>query len=176
MVAVMSAMFLAALDQSIVGTALPKIVSDFNGLNKLSWVVTAYLLTSTITVPIAGKLSDIFGRRKMISIGIVSFVVGSMLTGVSWNMTSLIFFRALQGIGGGILFSNAFAIIGDLFAPAERAGVGDAEFDQYLDGAADAPEPGQPFHGHLLQRGTDQRAGEPSDHVGGQAGRDAAGQ
>lgn len=121
MLAVMSAMFLAALDQSIVGTALPRIVNEFNGLNKLSWVITAYLLTSTIAVPIAGKLSDIFGRRRMISIGIVTFVAGSMLTGLSWNMDSLIAFRALQGIGGGILFSNAFAIIGDLFAPAERA-------------------------------------------------------
>jgi EmrB/QacA subfamily drug resistance transporter len=121
MIAVMSGLFLAALDQSIVGTALPRIVSDFNGLNKLSWVITAYLLTSTISVPIAGKLSDIYGRRKLISIGVVTFVLGSMLTGLSWNMESLIAFRAFQGIGAGILFSNAFAIIGDLFAPAERA-------------------------------------------------------
>jgi EmrB/QacA subfamily drug resistance transporter len=121
MIAVMSGLFLSALDQSIVGTALPKIVTEFNGLSKLSWVITAYLLTSTITVPIAGKLSDIFGRRKMITIGIVTFVVGSMLTGLSWNMLSLIAFRAFQGVGAGILLSNAFAIIGDLFVPAERA-------------------------------------------------------
>jgi len=121
MVAVMSGLFLAALDQSIVGTALPHIVEEFNGLSKLSWVITAYLLASTISVPISGKLSDLFGRRKMISIGIVVFVVGSMLTGISWNMLSLIVFRAVQGIGAGVLMSNAFAIIGDLFAPAERA-------------------------------------------------------
>lgn len=121
MIAVMSGLFLAALDQSIVGTALPRIVEQFNGLSELSWVVTAYLLTSTITIPISGKLSDIFGRRKMLLAGILIFVVGSMLTGASWNMASLIAFRALQGIGGGILFASSFAVIGDLFAPAERA-------------------------------------------------------
>ena len=121
MIAVMSGLFLAALDQSIVGTALPRIVEQFNGLSELSWVVTAYLLTSTITIPISGKLSDIFGRRKMILTGILIFVVGSMLTGASWSMASLIAFRALQGVGGGILFASAFAVVGDLFAPAERA-------------------------------------------------------
>lgn len=121
MIAVMTSLFLAALDQSIVGTALPRIVEQFNGLSELSWVVTAYLLTSTITIPISGKLSDIFGRRKMVLAGILIFVIGSMLTGASWNMGSLIAFRALQGIGGGILFASAFAVIGDLFAPAERA-------------------------------------------------------
>ena len=121
MIAVMSGLFLAALDQSIVGTALPRIVEQFNGLSELSWVVTAYLLTSTITIPISGKLSDIFGRRKMVLAGILIFVIGSMLTGISWNMGSLIAFRALQGIGGGVLFASAFAVIGDLFVPAERA-------------------------------------------------------
>jgi EmrB/QacA subfamily drug resistance transporter len=121
MIAVMSSVFLAALDQSIVGTALPRIVSQFNGLSELSWVVTAYLLTSTIAIPISGKLSDIFGRRKMMLSGILIFVIGSILTGMSWNMGSLIAFRALQGIGGGIIFASSFAVIGDLFAPAERA-------------------------------------------------------
>ncbi len=121
MIAVMSGLFLAALDQSIVSTALPTIVRDFHGLNELSWVVTAYLLTSTITIPIAGKLSDIFGRRKVLLVGITIFVLGSMLTGVSWNMASLIAFRAIQGIGGGVLMSSAFAVIGDLFVPAERS-------------------------------------------------------
>lgn len=120
MIAVMSGLFLAALDQSIVSTALPTIVRDFNGLDELSWVVTAYLLTSTITIPIAGKLSDIFGRRKVLLTGITIFVLGSMLTGLSWNMGSLIGFRAIQGIGGGVLMSSAFAVIGDLFVPAER--------------------------------------------------------
>ena len=87
MVAVMSGLFLAALDQSIVGTALPKIVNQFDGLSELSWVVTAYLLSSTIAIPISGKLSDIFGRRKMLLAGILIFVIGSMLTGLSWSMT-----------------------------------------------------------------------------------------
>lgn len=121
MIAVMASVFLAALDQSIVGTALPRIVSQFNGLSELSWVVTTYLLASTITIPISGKLSDNFGRRKMMLAGILIFVLGSILTGMSWNMGSLIAFRAIQGVGGGILFSSSFAVIGDLFAPAERA-------------------------------------------------------
>ena len=120
MLAVMSGLFLAALDQTIVGTALPKILSDFNSLDKLSWVVTAYLLTSTIAVPISGKLSDLFGRRRVISIGIVVFVLASMLSGIAQNIDQLIAFRALQGIGGGILMANAFAIIGDLFDARER--------------------------------------------------------
>jgi EmrB/QacA subfamily drug resistance transporter len=121
MLAAMSAMLLAALDQTIVSTALPRIVSDLNGLKELSWVVTAYLLTSTISVPISGKLSDIYGRKKMFLIGIFIFVLGSMLSGLSQNMMELIIFRAIQGIGAGTLMSNVFAVVGDLFAPAERA-------------------------------------------------------
>src|SRR6266571_1482265 len=120
MLAVMSGLFLAALDQTIVGTALPKILTEFNALDKLSWVVTAYLLTSTIAVPISGKLSDLFGRRRLIMIGIVVFVLSSMLSGVAQNIDQLIAYRALQGIGGGILMANAFAIIGDLFDARER--------------------------------------------------------
>ncbi len=120
MLAVMSGMLLAALDQTIVSTALPRIVSDLNGLKDLSWVVTAYLLTSTISVPISGKLSDIYGRKKLLLFGIVIFVVGSALSGLSQNMTQLILFRALQGVGAGTLMSTAFAVIGDLFTPAER--------------------------------------------------------
>jgi EmrB/QacA subfamily drug resistance transporter len=120
MLAVMSGLFLAALDQTIIGTALPKILTEFNALDKLSWVVTAYLLTSTIAVPISGKLSDIYGRRRLISIGIVIFVLASILSGIAQNIDQLIAFRALQGVGGGILFANAFAIIGDLFDARER--------------------------------------------------------
>jgi multidrug resistance protein len=120
MLAVMSGMLLAALDQTIVSTALPRIVSDLNGLKDLSWVVTAYLLASTITVPISGKLSDIYGRKKLFLVGIAVFVAGSMLSGLSQNMPQLIIFRALQGVGAGFLMSNAFAVIGDLFTPAER--------------------------------------------------------
>jgi len=120
MLAVMSGMLLAALDQTIVSTALPRIVSDLHGLKDLSWVVTAYLLTSTISVPIGGKLSDIYGRKKILLIAIFIFVAGSALSGFSQNMGQLIIFRALQGVGAGMLMSNAFAVIGDLFSPAER--------------------------------------------------------
>lgn len=120
MVAVMSGLFLAALDQTIVGTALPKILTEFNALDKLSWVVTAYLLTSTISVPISGKLSDLFGRRRLLMVGIVLFVLSSVLSGVAQNIDQLIAYRALQGVGGGILMANAFAIIGDLFDARER--------------------------------------------------------
>src|ERR1700704_2279891 len=90
MLAVMSGMLLAALDQTIVSTALPRIVADLHGLKDLSWVVTAYLLTSTITVPIVGKLSDIYGRKKLFLAGIFVFVVGSILSGLSQNMPELI--------------------------------------------------------------------------------------
>ncbi|HVI69136.1 MAG TPA: MFS transporter, partial [Magnetospirillaceae bacterium] len=120
MIAVMSGLFLAALDQTIVGTALPKILSDFNALQELTWVVTAYLLTSTIAVPIAGKLSDLYGRRKLLLVGIVIFALASLLCGTAQDITQLIAYRALQGVGGGILFANAFAIIGDLFDARER--------------------------------------------------------
>ena len=121
MLAVMSGMLLAALDQTIVATALPRIVADLHGLKELSWVITAYLLTSTISVPIAGKLSDIYGRKKLFLIAIFVFVTGSALSGIAQNMPQLIGFRALQGVGAGILMSSAFTVIGDLFAPAQRA-------------------------------------------------------
>lgn len=120
MVAVMSGLFLAALDQTIVGTALPKILSEFNALQELSWVVTAYLLTSTVAVPIAGKLSDIYGRRRILLTGIIIFVLASLLCGAAQNIGQLIAFRALQGIGGGILFAGGFTVIGDLFDARER--------------------------------------------------------
>lgn len=120
MVAVMSGLFLAALDQTIVGTALPKILTEFNALKELTWVITAYLLTSTVTVPIAGKLSDLYGRRKLLLVGITIFVLSSLLCGAAQDIGQLIAYRALQGIGGGILFSNAFATIGDLFDARER--------------------------------------------------------
>ncbi len=120
MLAVMSGMFLAALDQTIIGTALGRIVEDFNSFESLSWVVTAYLLTSTATVPISGKLSDMFGRRNLLLIGVGVFTLASFLSGAAQSIEWLIAARALQGIGGGILFSAAFTIIGDLFTPRER--------------------------------------------------------
>src|SRR6266540_1624050 len=117
---VMAGMLLAALDQGIVGTALPRIVSELGGLDRLSWVVTAYLLTSTASTPLWGKISDLYGRRLIFQVAIVIFLFGSALSGLSQNMTQLISFRALQGIGGGGLFAIALSIIGDVIPPRER--------------------------------------------------------
>lgn len=120
MIGVMSAMLLAALDQTIVATAMPRIVQELNGLEHLSWVFTAYLLASTVVVPISGKLSDIYGRKVFYIVSIIIFLIGSILSGFSGSMTQLIIFRAIQGIGGGAIMSNSFTIIGDLFPPSER--------------------------------------------------------
>ena len=116
----MAGMFLAALDQSIVGTALPQIVSEFNSLDKLSWVVTAYLLTSTASTPLWGKISDLYGRRPLFIAAIVTFLGGSVLSAVAQNIEQLIGFRAVQGLGAGGLMSLAFATIGDVIPPRER--------------------------------------------------------
>ena len=113
-------MFLVALDQTIIATALGKIVEEFNAFDSLSWIVTAYLLTTTVTVPIAGKLSDQFGRRTLLLIGVGIFALGSLFSGMAGNVNDLIYARAFQGIGGGIITANAFTIIGDLFAARER--------------------------------------------------------
>jgi EmrB/QacA subfamily drug resistance transporter len=118
--AIMLATLLAALDQTIVATALPKIVSDLNGFEHLSWVVTAYLVTSTVTVPLYGKLSDLYGRRKLFLVAITIFLAGSALCGVAQSMGQLIAFRALQGIGAGGLIPLSQAAIADLFPPRER--------------------------------------------------------
>lgn len=120
MLSVMASLFLVALDQTIIATALGRIVEDFDAFSSLSWVVTAYLLTTTITVPIAGKLSDLFGRRKLLLIGVAIFTLGSLFSGMADSMSMLIYSRAIQGIGGGIITANAFTIIGDLFAARER--------------------------------------------------------
>lgn len=120
MISVMASLFLVALDQTIIATALGKIVEDFNAFNSLSWIVTAYLLTTTITVPIAGKLSDLFGRRTLLLIGVAIFGIGSLVSGMAGDINQLIFARAFQGIGGGIITANAFTIVGDLFAARER--------------------------------------------------------
>jgi EmrB/QacA subfamily drug resistance transporter len=120
MVAVMSGLFLVALDQTIISPALGKIVTDFNSFSSLGLVVTAYLLLSTVSVPIAGKMSDMFGRRPVLLTGVILFTIASFMSGISQNIDQLILFRAIQGLGGGIITANAFTIIGDLFTPRER--------------------------------------------------------
>lgn len=120
MLSVMASLFLVALDQTIIATALGKIVEEFNAFDRLSWIVTAYLLTTTITVPIAGKLSDLFGRRTLLLVGVAVFGLGSYLSGIAGSVDNLIYARAFQGIGGGIITANAFTIVGDLFAARER--------------------------------------------------------
>jgi len=125
---------LSALDQTIVSTAMPRIIAELNGLALYAWVTTAYLLSSTVMVPIWGKLGDLYGRKPVLLAGIFIFLIGSWLSGLSGEfgalpvlgggMTQLIVFRAIQGIGGGALFTTAFAIIGDLYPPRERGRLG----------------------------------------------------
>ena len=116
----MLGMLLAALDQTIVATALPTIAGDLGGLNHLSWVVTAYILASTISTPLYGKLGDLYGRKKLYQAAILIFLAGSALSGLSQSMSELIAFRAIQGIGAGGLIVGAQAIIGDVVSPRER--------------------------------------------------------
>ena len=118
--AILLGLFLAALDQTIVGPVLPRIVTQLQGADLYTWVVTIFLVTSTITVPIYGKLSDLYGRRPLLMFGITVFLIGSALSGLSQTMWQLILFRGLQGLGAGALFPIALATIGDLFSPAER--------------------------------------------------------
>jgi EmrB/QacA subfamily drug resistance transporter len=120
MAGVMLAMFLASLDQTIVGTALPRIVADLGGFTKYTWVATAYIIASTIAVPITGKLTDMYGRKWFYVAGLCIFIGGSILCGVSDTMNQIIAFRGLQGIGAGIMMANAFIVVGDLFPPSER--------------------------------------------------------
>jgi EmrB/QacA subfamily drug resistance transporter len=118
--AVMLGLFLGALDQTIVGPALPTIATELSGNDLYVWSITIYLLTSTISVPFWGKLSDLYGRKPIFMLGIVIFLIGSALSGLSQSMGMLILFRGIQGIGAGSLFPVALAIIGDMFTPAER--------------------------------------------------------
>ena len=117
----MMGMFLAALDQTIVATAIRTISDDLKGLDEQAWATTAYLITSTIVTPLYGKLSDIYGRKKFFSTAITIFIVGSVLCTLSQSMLQLAFYRAVQGLGAGGLFSLALAIIGDIVPPRERA-------------------------------------------------------
>lgn len=121
MIGVMAGMLLASIDATVVATAMPKIISSLNGFNYYAWPMTAYLLCMTIAIPLFGKLADTYGFKPIYVIGISVFLIGSVACGLAQNMAELIVFRGLQGIGGGILVTNSLAIIGVLFAPAERA-------------------------------------------------------
>jgi EmrB/QacA subfamily drug resistance transporter len=114
-------LLLASLDQTIVGNSLPRIVAELQGLNYYAWVTTAYLLTSTIVVPIAGKFGDMFGRKPFMLAGMIGFVAASALCGLSQNMAELVIFRGVQGLFGGMLFASVFAVLADIFPPAQRA-------------------------------------------------------
>src|SRR5579883_2135135 len=120
MLGVLMVMLLASLDQTIVSTAMPRVIADLQGFDRYTWVSTAYLLTSTVVVPIYGKLSDLIGRKPIFLFGVVIFLIGSALSGASQSMNELIAFRAFQGIGAGALMPIAIAIVGDLFTPRER--------------------------------------------------------
>ncbi len=121
MLSVLLVLLLSSLDQTIVSTAMPRIVADLHGFDRYTWITTAYLLTSTVTMPIYGKLSDMFGRKPLFIFGLSVFLVGSALSGAASSMNQLIVFRAFQGVGAGALAPIAIAIVGDLFTPRERA-------------------------------------------------------
>jgi len=119
-VGVMLALLLAALDQTIVGTAMPRIVAQLQGLDYYAWVTTAYLVTSTVMIPISGKLGDLFGRKPFLLAGMVGFVLASALCGAAQDMLMLVLFRGIQGLFGGMLFASVFTVIGDLYPPERR--------------------------------------------------------
>lgn len=119
-VGVMLAMFLGSLDQTVVGTAMPRIISDLGGFSHYTWITTVYIITSAVTIPITGKLTDMYGRKSFYIGGLGVFVLSSFLCGLSNTMTQIIVFRGVQGIGAGIMMANAFTVIGDIFPPAER--------------------------------------------------------
>ena len=116
---ILFANFLASLDQTIVGTAMPRIILDFGGFDQYTWVTTIYIITSSVIMPITGKLTDMYGRKPFFIAGLAIFVLASALCGLSQSMLQIIIFRGLQGIGGGIIMVNSFTIIGDLFPPTE---------------------------------------------------------
>ncbi len=120
MAGIMLAMFLSSLDQTVVGTAMPRIVADLGGFSKYTWVTTAYIITSAVTVPITGKLIDMYGRKIFFIIGLALFISFSLACGLSQTMNQIIFFRGAQGIGAGMIMANVFTVIADLFPPAER--------------------------------------------------------
>lgn len=117
---VLVAMFLSSLDQTVVGTAMPRIISDLGGFSHYTWVATAYMIASAVAIPITGKLIDMYGRKRFYISGLIIFVSASLLCGLSGNMAQIVIFRGIQGIGAGIMMANAFTVVGDFFPPAER--------------------------------------------------------
>ncbi|MBU7317798.1 MDR family MFS transporter [Paenibacillus oleatilyticus] len=120
MIAIIAAMFFSAINQTIVGTALPRIIAKLGGMDYYTWVITIYLLTSTIATVLVGKLSDIYGRKPFILTGIVLFMIGAFMAGTSGDIFQLITYRGIQGLGAGVIMATAFTAVGDLFAPRER--------------------------------------------------------
>ena len=121
MLSVLLVMLLASLDQTIVGTAMPRIIAELQGFDRYTWVTTSYLLASTVMVPIYGKLSDLLGRKPVFLFGLIIFLISSWLSGAAQTMNQLVAFRGLQGLGAAALLPIAIAIVGDLFTPCERA-------------------------------------------------------
>ncbi len=121
MAGMMLALFLASLDQTVVGTATPRIVADLGGFAHYAWIATAYMITSTVVLPLAGKLTDMYGPKYSYLVGLVLFIAGSVLCGLSQSMLQIIIFRGLQGLGAGVLMANAFTVVADLFPPERRA-------------------------------------------------------
>src|SRR5690606_21754318 len=119
MVGLMVGLLVAAFDYSIMATAMPKVINSLQGMEYYVWPFTVYMLTSTIAIILFGKLSDIYGRKHVLIAGIITFVITSVLCGFSTNMAQLILFRGLQGIGGGILLSLPFTVVGEIFSPRE---------------------------------------------------------
>jgi multidrug resistance protein len=121
--ALMLAIGLAAIDSTIVATAVPQIVADLGGFSLFPWIFSIYLLTQAVTVPIYGRLSDVFGRKPVLLVGVAGFLVGSVLCAVAWSMVTLIIFRGLQGLAAGAILPTTTTIVGDLYEPAERGKV-----------------------------------------------------
>ena len=156
------AMLMAAMDQTIVATALPTMAADLGGLDQLPWVVTAYLLASTATTPIYGKLSDLYGRKRVLQAAIFLFLAGSVLCALAQGMTQLILFRGLQGLGGGGLMALAFTIIGDVVAPRERG-----RYQGYIGGVFALASVAGPLLGGLFTDHADRRWPWPDARWGG---------
>jgi len=112
--------FISSLDQTVVGTSMPRIISDLGGFNQYTWITTIYIIASAITIPVIGKLLDMYGRKQFFIGGIAIFIIASALCGLSQSMIQIIIFRGLQGIGGGAMMINSFTVTADLFPPSER--------------------------------------------------------